>query len=259
MMENGDTVEPDALGPETGPVRLCAVSRAHKTPDEMIRFVADPEGVIVPDLSRRLPGRGVWVEATRGRLEEALRKGVFARSLKRKVTVPEDLPARLERLLARRVGEALSLANKAGLVVAGFGKVEELIGKGRAAVLLHASDGALDGAGKLDGRFRAACAATDTEPKILNELTSEEMSLALGRMNVVHAAATEGGATRRLIFEAGRLRHFRTAGSDGVATVRGRDTTAAPSISTGDGGGSADKTEDRRHEPSIGVGEKGRR
>ena len=210
MVENGDTVELEALGPDKGPVRLCAVSRVQKPPEAMLRFVVDPQDRIVPDIKRRLPGRGVWVDATSATLAEAVKRNVFAKSLKRKVTVSETLVAEVERLLARRVGDALALANKAGLVVAGFSKVEDRIASGEVALLLHASDGAIDGASKLDGRLRAQAEAAGRPAEICKELTSEEMSLALGRMNVVHAAATEGGATRRLQEEAGRLRRFRT-------------------------------------------------
>lgn len=210
MAETRETFDAEALGPETGPVRLCAVSRVQKAPETMLRFVVDPEQRIVPDLKRRLPGRGVWVDGTREAVAEAVRRGVFAKSLKRKVMVSADLPEEIERLLVRRLGEALSLANKAGLVVAGFTKVQELIGTGRAALLLHASDAAEDGMAKLDGRFRAIRADGGFTAEICKELTSEEMSLALGRLNVVHAAASEGGVTRRIVDEAGRLRRFRT-------------------------------------------------
>src|ERR1700704_234923 len=103
-----------------GPLRQCAVSRAQKPPEELIRFVAGPDGAIVPDLARRLPGRGVWVDATREAVAAAVRKGVFTRSLKRQISIPSDLPATVERLMARRVADALSITNKAGLVVAGF-------------------------------------------------------------------------------------------------------------------------------------------
>jgi predicted RNA-binding protein YlxR (DUF448 family) len=210
VAETDDTVALEALGPETGPVRLCAVSRVHKAPELMLRFVVDPQGRIVPDIKRGLPGRGVWVDATSEMLAEAVKRNVFAKSLKRKVDVPTTLVADVERLLVRRVADALALANKAGLVTAGFTKVEEKIAAGEVALLLHATDGAADGTAKLDGRFRAVAGDTGKPAAISKELTSEEMSLALGRMNVVHAAATEGGATRRLLVEAGRLRRFRT-------------------------------------------------
>jgi hypothetical protein len=192
-----------------GPLRQCAVSRAHKPPEELIRFVAGPDGVIAPDLARRLPGRGVWVDATRQAIATAVRQKVFAKSLKRQISVPADLPALVDRLMARRLAEALSIANKAGLVVAGFAKVEERIAGERVAVLLHAADAATDGVEKLDRKFKAL-AGPDCDPgAIIRELTGAEMSLAMGRPNVIHAAAAEGGATRRLIEEARRLRRYR--------------------------------------------------
>ena len=192
-----------------GPLRQCAVSRAHKPPEELIRFVAGPDGAIVPDLARRLPGRGVWVDATREAVAVAVRKGAFARSLKRQISVPPDLPALVERLMARRLADALSIANKAGLVVAGFAKVDELITRERAAALVHAADAAADGVAKLDRKFKALAAVEGKPAPIIRELTSAEMSLAMGRPNVIHAAAAGGGATHRLIEEARRLRRYR--------------------------------------------------
>ena len=192
-----------------GPLRQCAVSRAHKPPEELIRFVAGPDGAIVPDLARRLPGRGVWVDATREAVAVAARKGAFARSLKRQISVPPDLPAMVERLMARRLADALSIAKKAGLVVAGFAKVDELITRQRAAVLVHAADAAADGVAKLDRKFKALADVEGKSAPIIRELTSAEMSLAMGRPNVIHAAAAGGGATHRLIEEARRLRRYR--------------------------------------------------
>jgi predicted RNA-binding protein YlxR (DUF448 family) len=192
-----------------GPLRQCAVSRAQKPPEELIRFVADPDGAIVPDLARRLPGRGVWVDATREAVAAAVRKSAFARSLKRPISVPPGLPAIVERLMARRLADALSIANKAGLVVAGFAKVDELIARERAAALVHAADAAADGVVKLDRKFKALAGVEGKPAPIIRELTGAEMSLAMGRPNVIHAAAAEGGATHRLIEEARRLRRYR--------------------------------------------------
>lgn len=192
-----------------GSLRLCAVSRTHKPPEELIRFVLGPDGTMVPDLARRLPGRGVWVEATRTTVADAVRKKVFDRSLKRPVQVPEDLPELVERLICRRLSDALSLANKAGLVVAGFAKVEGLMETGRAALLLHAADAAADGVAKLNRKFKALAGPERAEEAVISELDNAEMSLAMGRPNVVHAAASEGGASQRIIEEARRLRRFR--------------------------------------------------
>ena len=193
-----------------GPLRLCAVSRVHKPPDELIRFVLGPDGVIAPDLARRLPGRGVWVDATRKSVVAALRRQVFARSLKQAVAAPDDLAALIERLMAKRLSEAVSIANKAGLLVAGFGKVDELISRGQAAVLIHAADGAKDGAAKLDRKFKALLGPERAAEATVGELTGPELDLAIGRSNVVHAAASEGGASQRILQEATRLRRYRS-------------------------------------------------
>ena len=197
------------------PLRQCALSRTRKAPDDLIRFVLGPDGTIVPDLARRLPGRGVWISATRRELAAAVRQNAFARSLKQAVLLPDDLVDRVESLMRRRLADAVSIAKKAGLLVAGFVKVEQMIDQGLAVVLLHAADAAGDGVAKLDRKFRALGGlGADAEP-IVRQLTSAELSLAIGRANVVHAAASGGGASRRIAYEANRLRHYRE--SDGKA------------------------------------------
>lgn len=198
-----------------GSLRLCAVSRTQRPPEDLIRFVLAPDGSIVPDLARRLPGRGVWVAATRATVAAAVRQKVFARSLKQPVSMPADLPGLVERLLVKRVAEALSLANKAGLLVAGFAKVEGLLDQRQAAVLLHASDGAADGVEKLNRKFKALMGSERFEQSTVAELTSAELSLAIGRPNVVHAAASEGGASQRMLQEAVRLRRYRAGEGQG--------------------------------------------
>jgi predicted RNA-binding protein YlxR (DUF448 family) len=197
-------------GSDSGPLRQCAVTRAQKPVDDLIRFVPDPEGRIVPDLARRLPGRGVWVDATRQAVENAVRRRAFARSLKRPVVVPEDLPDQVERLMARRLAEAVSLANKAGLLVAGFAKVHELIERGRAVLLIHAADAAEDGASRLSRKLKALLGPERAAEAIVTDLTGPQLDLAIGRSNVVHAAASEGGASRRIHQEARRLRRYRS-------------------------------------------------
>jgi predicted RNA-binding protein YlxR (DUF448 family) len=204
----------------TGSLRLCAVSRAQKPPENLIRFVLAPDGSIVPDLARRLPGRGVWVGATRATVAAAVRQKVFAKSLKQQVSTPDDLAALVERLLVKRVCEALSLANKAGLLVAGFAKVEELLDRHQVAVLLQASDAAADGVDKLNRKFKALVGSERFETSTVAELTSVELSLAIGRPNVVHAAASEGGASQRMLQEALRLKRYRAGEGDGPGLSR---------------------------------------
>lgn len=187
------------------PERTCIVTRRAGTPDDLIRFVVAPDGTIVPDIAHRLPGRGLWVTATREMVAKAVKTKAFAKAAKAHVLVPHDLADQVERLIARRVLEALSLANKAGAVVTGFSRVEALIGAGDAAAVLHSADAAEDGVGKLDRLHQAVCREAG-KPAVIHRLqTSHEMSLALGRSNVVHVALAPGGATRFFFAELRRL------------------------------------------------------
>jgi len=190
--------------------RRCVVTRRELAPDDLIRFVADPSGTIVPDITRKLPGRGVWVSRERATVEKAVKTNAFAKGLKRQVNVPADLPDRIECLFVDRLLNALSLANKAGLVVTGAEKVEKLLDGGRAAVLLHGADGSAEGRRKLSAKFAAIQRDKDKPAPIVDWLTIEQLSLAMGRSNVVHAGLIQGGATKRFLSQAERLRRYRS-------------------------------------------------
>ncbi len=193
-----------------GSLRRCVVTRTERSPDDLVRFVVDPSGAVVADLARKLPGRGVWVSADKANIAAAVKANAFAKSLKRQVSVAPDLPERVESLFVKRVLEALSLANKAGLVVTGFDKVETLLDAGKAAALLHGTDAAADGTRRLDRKFAAIQRDKGQPVPIVDWLTIDQMSLAIGRSNVVHAGLKQGGATNRLLREAERLRRYRS-------------------------------------------------
>ena len=161
-------------------------------------------------MPRRLPGRGVWVGADRESIGLAVRAKAFARSLKGPVAVPADLPEQVDRLLERRLCDALALANKAGLVLTGFEKIDRKLASGSVYALVHGSDAAEGGRDKLDRKFLAVSAHPDAAERIITLLKIEQMSLAIGRSNVVHAALIKGGATERFMVEAGRLQRYRS-------------------------------------------------
>jgi len=184
-----------------GSARTCAVSRQVKGTDELIRFVLSPTGEVIPDVRRRLPGRGLWVSLSRTMVGDAAKRGLFAKAFKRAVTLPPDLAALTDTLLARSALDALAMVAKAGEIACGFGKVEDTIAAGDAVALIHASDGAGDGIRKLDAKSAAAAAKNPQMadlPRIQAFLT-DELDLALGRSNVVHAALLSGPATRTFL------------------------------------------------------------
>jgi uncharacterized protein len=199
---------------EEAPERLCAVTRRAQDPAQLLRFVAGPDGAMVPDLAHKLPGRGVWLTATRTVVLQAIRQKAFARSLKRAVTADDKLADLVGDLMLRRVLEYLALANKAGIVSTGFSKVDRLLERGTAFALLHGSDGAEDGVRKLDQKFvhvlrEAGVPEADRGRRTVRFLTSQELSLAMGRTNVVHAGLLVGGASRKFLSEAERLLRYR--------------------------------------------------
>jgi hypothetical protein len=187
--------------------RTCIVTREEGGPDGLIRFVAGPDGKVVPDLKRQLPGRGVWVTARREMVETAVRKHLFARGLKENVEAGPNLPGDVERLLEAAALSALSMARKAGLVVTGFTKVDAAIRSGKAALLLNASDAAEDGVRKLAQAVRSL--DESARPQLRAAFTSDQMDLALGGNNVVHAAALRGGASDMLLARIDRLASYR--------------------------------------------------
>src|SRR3954452_3170639 len=104
-------------GPRTdrsATMRMCAVTREVRPIGELIRFVVSPQGEIVPDLKRKLPGRGMWITASRRTVAEAVRRNQFSKGFKRKTRAEPPLPADTEALLVRSATEALAMAAKAG-------------------------------------------------------------------------------------------------------------------------------------------------
>jgi uncharacterized protein len=194
--------------------RLCAATRTVRPVTELIRFVVGPDGEAVPDIKQKLPGRGVWITATRDALTEAVKRNVFARGFKRDIRTPADLVSRTGQLLERAALDALAIAGKAGLVAAGFTRTEAAIRRGEAIALMHAAEASADGIRKLDGTLRGRPA--DRPIAVIGVLTSAQLSLAFGRPNVVHAALLAGPPSDTFLARLQRLERFRAGPEDAV-------------------------------------------
>jgi predicted RNA-binding protein YlxR (DUF448 family) len=227
MLAIADPVDLDN-GPRTnrsGTERMCAVTRAVRPIDELIRFVVAPTGEVIADLKRKLPGRGLWVSASHKAVAEAVRRNHFGKGFKRDVRVAPTLPSDTENLLVRGAVEALAMAAKAGQVVAGFAKVESALKAHQAVALIHATDGAADGIRKLDAILKqnADKAAESPEFPVIGMLTSEQLDLALGRSNVIHAALLAGAAGKTFLSRSQFLVRYRMADDDKMPAVRPRN------------------------------------
>lgn len=194
-------------GARAMPERTCIVTREALPPTAMIRFAAGPGDEVVPDLKGTLPGRGAWVKGERALVDRAAAKGLFSRAFKRHIRADPALGALVDRLLAEAALGALGMARKAGQAIAGFTKVEVALRSGRVCALIHAGDAAEDGQRKLAAALRAG--AGGAEVPVIREFTSEQLSLALGAANVIHAAVLSGGPGSAFAARAARLRRFR--------------------------------------------------
>ncbi|MBL8708462.1 MAG: RNA-binding protein [Rhodospirillaceae bacterium] len=197
---------------ETGPQRTCIVTRAVRDKSAMIRFVADPQGSIVPDFKGDLPGRGYWVTADARVLAEGLKRQVFAKVSRGKARATADLVTRMGPLLERQILDQLGLAKKSGHLVAGFEKVEAALRAGQVKLLIEASDGAVDGRAKL-----ARLAGSGVE--IWAPLPSAALAPALGREHAVHVAVKPGGMADRLAVTLRRHAGFQPDPATGATTA----------------------------------------
>lgn len=221
-------MKPDKIGSQ----RTCIVTGEKGTPDAIIHFALSPGGEVVPDLRRKLPGRGVWTRLSARTVAEAARKQAFSRGFKTKALAPSDLAERLDAIMEHDALQFLSIVNKAGLIVTGAAKVEAAIRGGDILALIHASDGAADGTAKLErlakGRFGEAEAAIAR----INLFASRQLDLALGRTNVIHAALGAGEASAAFLYRVRRLAAYRSNGTVDPPVAAATDESGGPSIET---------------------------
>jgi len=201
-----------AVSVRTGNSRRDIASHDSVSRDGLIRFVVGPDGYVVPDLKETLPGRGLWLKADAESLRLAIKKNLFSRAAKKAVRAPDGLEALVPALLRKRLLEQLGLARREGNLVTGFEKVATMLKLGRAAPnatgravwLIEAEDGAEDGRGKLLN----ICHGQTPAVALCGLFSNEELSLALGLENVIHAALGDGPRGRAFSREAMRLGGF---------------------------------------------------
>lgn len=229
-----DIAEP-TLPVKAGSERRCILTGDTSARDDLLRLAISPDGLVLPDAGAKAPGRGAWIGVTRAALETALAEGHLKKALMRAfkgapLTVPDDLPARVEAALVRQLCDRLGLELRSGNIVMGSARIEEQARSGRIAVLLHAADSSEDGRRKLDQAWRVG---TDAEGSGLRgqtlPLDRTALSVALGRDNVVHLGVAghpgDMRAASRVLQAVSRLVHY--VGDDRASATNetGRDTS----------------------------------
>jgi len=200
--EGHEAEESEPQDAEKGPLRRCIVTRESLAKEDMLRFVVGPENSLVPDLAGRLPGRGMWLKAAPGVLEQALKKGAFHRAAKAQVKMPENFAAVLASMLEQRLVDMLGMARRAGESVAGWQKVQEWLVAGRVGLLVEATDGS--------PAERARLIGGHSMPVVL-ALPSEVLGRVFGRGGAVHVAVAKGRLAEAIAREAARLKAFAPA------------------------------------------------
>ncbi len=214
-----------SAGKAAEPQRRCLVTRASRPKGGLLRFVVSPEGLLVPDLGARLPGRGLYVTPDRALLETAIAKRLFAKGARRAVEVPADLPERVDALLRQRALDLIGFAKRAGQAVAGHDRAKSWIEQGRAAVLVQAADGSEGSRQRLAGVVAAiaetaraqasqgagAGAGSSAAPKVIELFGQAELGAVFGRASAVHVAIAPGGLAKQLASTADQLLSYETA------------------------------------------------
>lgn len=218
------------------PERTCVLSGEHGVRDDFVRLAISPDGLVLPDALARAPGRGAWIGVGRADLEKAIAKGKFRGALARAfkgaaLTVPEDLPERIETALTRAFTDRLGLEMKSGKLLVGSDRIAENARMGKVAWLAHAADAGEDGSRKLDQAWRVGEEAEGSGMQgVTLPLDRTTLSVALGRDNVVHLALTDPAAAQRLAIPLQRLLRFLGQGEKtGQNNGEGPATSAAAS------------------------------
>jgi len=205
------------------PTRRCIVSADTLPRELLIRFAVGPDDIVVPDLSERLPGRGLWVTGHHEMVAQAASSGAFRRAARRAVTPlmgpnGEDLATLVDEQMAQRCLDALGLARRSGRLVVGFDQVRAALkamataaDSGRnSAILLTAQDAAADGRGKL----RALADRVSESGVALTQLAlfdAKTMGGAVGREQFVHALVQTDATGKQLYDVLHRLAIYRGA------------------------------------------------
>lgn len=204
------TQEPDE--PERGPWRRCVATRVQGERRAMLRFVVSPQGLIVPDLAARLPGRGIWLSARADVINNPRTRQAFARAARMRVDVPDDLVLQVQNGLRLRIADLIGFARRAGQAVAGYQKAHEWLVAGRAALVVQA----LDGSAEERSRFIGGNVAVP----VVTPLPACTLGMIFGRETAVHIAIGAGRLAGLIQVDTARL--------DGVVGKMGSGGAMAP-------------------------------
>jgi predicted RNA-binding protein YlxR (DUF448 family) len=219
--------------------RRCILTGAHGGRDALLRLALSPDGVIVPDVLARAPGRGAWIGVSRGDLEIAVAKGKLKGALARAfkgapAAIPADLADQIDTAFRRTLLAQLGMAAKAGVLLTGAEKIDVASRSGQVALLAHAADAAEGGRRKRDQSWRVG---EDREGSGLAgtilPVDRAALSVALGRDNAVHIALIDEGWAERVSALLDRWHRYAGWARGGAAPSAEENIGSIPEIGDG--------------------------
>lgn len=181
-------------------IRKCIVCGEVMEKDNLLRFIAAPDGRIIPDFKKKLPGKGVYVSNSKTSLEKAVSKNLFSKALKKNVKTDSDLTELVEHLIKKNGLDLISLSRKAGILITGFEKVSDSLRKGKVTLVLEAKDAGLDGHNKIMSLAKNI--------EVFNIYDIEELDQALGKVNTVHVAFEKSEMAKIVYNELKKIEKF---------------------------------------------------
>lgn len=188
-------------GLRAGSHRICAGCRQRRPEAQLLRLVRGADGQVLPDLSRKLPGRGAHLCPERRCFEKAVERRAFARAFRAEVIAPDPqtLADAFTTASEQRVASMLAVAGRCGWLHAGRDAVRLALRRDRAALVLLALDASAGLAEQVGG---AANARRVPQRRLLNR---QSLGRILGRRELAVVAVSHRGLAERLRLEIARI------------------------------------------------------
>ncbi len=136
------------------PERTCLGCRQVLPQEDLVRYVASPEGAVLVDYRSRLPGRGAYTCFDRQCLAAALNKRQFSRAFKQKEVQAEaaELGEAVVKEIRQKIINLVGMARKSACLVTGSNMVLGAMGaQGAIGLVLLAEDVSASIAEKVEG------------------------------------------------------------------------------------------------------------
>ena len=177
----------------------CLVSGETLPRDQMIRLVIGPDSMLYVDLDAKLPGTGFWITLGHSILAQAISRGSFT-AADDSIKIPENIDEIITKALTRKALDMLSMARKAGDLITGADKCEQILRSRKGGVYVTAAEESAVTRRKLANLARSL--------PVIDQFSSADLSTHSGAQNVWHAVIRRGPLCQPFLNAVDRLNKF---------------------------------------------------